>query len=564
MIAATFVMGVAGFEASGYEQKSTLASFGFEELPTDFGWRTYDLDGKSTTFFGKPRGWYMEFESKSENGVCAATALFNYDVDYNNFKTPVTVPANDWLFSPAVSIPESGSFRLFWDTRSAGNLDYEDYEVRVIDFDLLESIEAGLSSSMTLAQVSDKMLENSTLLATVKREAHEWTTHSVSVNALRGRKVSFIWRYVSNHTQMIYLDNFLVAEEDGRSLDLTDVSYPMLQAGYAQVPRFMVSEPAVIAARMMNVDAGALTDVKSKVVITDAGGNSIHTDEVGLGTLQSGEQKGVEVQIGGELAARLMSEPYSVTLTSTSANGNDDVLSLAKEGGFELTENTLAWEKETSGYYSIGFADPDKKIGQRFPIEHNAMLNSVVFKLTDTATVGSVTASVYEDLGSGKSKKVAESGPVAVTAGQSASYTAEFPDGVALEKGKTYIVALSEESNKYLGLGSCSKDHGKIAVQYTSNEGRWIEIGDRYTFDIRLNMENRISGVEEIAGAMPLKVTVAGGVLTLAGTGAYQIYDLSGRLLNAGELTEGQCIIDGLAHGLYIVRSGRRSVKIML
>lgn len=564
MIAATFLMGVAGLEASGYEQKSTLASFGFEELPTDFGWRTYDLDGKSTAFFGKPRGWYMEFESKTENGVCAATSLFNYDVDYENFTTPITVPANDWLFSPAVEIPESGSFRLFWDTCSAGSLDFEDYEVRVIDFDLLETIEAGLSSSMTLAKVSEMMLENSTLLATLKRESHEWTTHSVSINGLRGRKVSFIWRYVSNHTQRLYLDNFLVAEEGGRSLDVSMSSCPVLEAGYALVPRFMVSEPSQIGADLMNVDNTALTEVSSKVVITDMLGNTIHSEEARLGTLEAGEGKPLSVEIGGDLAARLISEPYSLTITSTSSNGNTDVVTVSKEETCELSDNCLAWEKETPGYYSNGSADPRKMIGQRFPIVHEALLNSVMFKLTQTATVGSVTASVYEDLGPEESKKIAESRPLTVIPGEDATYTVEFPDGVVLEKGKTYIVALSEEKNKYLGLGSSSRDHGRIAVQFTAKEGRWVEVGDRYTFDIRLNVAKRISGVEEIAGTMPLKVTATGGVLAITGTGAYQVYDLSGRLMGAGELSEGQRIIEGLAHGLYIVRSGRSSVKIML
>lgn len=96
--------------ADAYDDKSTVSQFDFEEVPTDHGWRTYDLDGKSTYYFGSPRGWYMSFDG--DNGICAATSLFSYDVDYENFVTPQTVPANDWLFSPAVEIPAHGSYEL--------------------------------------------------------------------------------------------------------------------------------------------------------------------------------------------------------------------------------------------------------------------------------------------------------------------------------------------------------------------------------------------------------------------------------------------------------------------
>lgn len=45
--------------ADAYDDKSTVSQFDFEEVPTDHGWSTYDLDGKSTYYFGSPRGWYM-------------------------------------------------------------------------------------------------------------------------------------------------------------------------------------------------------------------------------------------------------------------------------------------------------------------------------------------------------------------------------------------------------------------------------------------------------------------------------------------------------------------------
>lgn len=202
----------ASLLASDTDNLQEIASFDFEEIPTDYGWRTYDLDGKACYFFGKPRGWYMSFDG--DNGVCAATSLFNYDVDYDDFVEPETVPADDWLFSPAIQLPYEGNFSLSWDSRAGGDYDVEDYEIRVIDAELLDQLEESFTTSMTLTEVRDIMVANSTLLEEYLSQDNQWLTHTLDITSLRGKNMSFIWRYRSNHTQLIYIDNYSVKQAE--------------------------------------------------------------------------------------------------------------------------------------------------------------------------------------------------------------------------------------------------------------------------------------------------------------------------------------------------------------
>lgn len=381
--------------ASEYAVSREMASFDFEEAPTDHGWRSYDLDGKSTYFFGKPRGWYMSFEG--DNGVCAATSLFNYNVDNNNFVTPVTVPANDWLFSPTVEIPAEGSFRLSWDSRAGGDYDMEDYEVRVIDAELLDRLEAGFTSAMTLKEVAEIMIENTSSLGFYECQDNVWRTHQLGINKLRGKTVRFIWRYCSNHTQVVYIDNFLVWEESGRSFDTSPIALPEIPGSYACVASFMTNDLSSPAFEITNVENHDLEDVTIGVTIsTDGNEDKISLIE-NLQSIGSGETAIVNTSLDTDETKLMLSSPYTMTVSVSSPSGNSDDITIRKEEATELSDNIIAWETgETEYYFSLGGTDLGKEIGQRFPIWNDADLTAVRFSVSDRCDADQTEARLYE------------------------------------------------------------------------------------------------------------------------------------------------------------------------
>lgn len=551
-------------QSSAYAEKSRPAQFDFESVPTDSGWRTYDLDGKSTFIFGKPMAWYWTFEDGSENGVCGATSLFNYSYDESNFVTPVTVPANDWLFSPAFSVPASGSFMLEWDARSAHSLYFEDYEIRVIDADLLESLEASFNSSMTLAEVSEKMIENSEPIYKVLQEKPVWTSHSISINKYRGQKVSFIWRYISNHSSMLYIDHYRVVEQSDRTFDVA-AGVPDVPYSYTTVPEFMARVQTGFDMTVLNVSDDEQSSVSSKVEMTDMQGNEIMKLDLQSESLDAGATAGFAETLSSEDALKLISEPYTMSITTTSETGFTDICRYEKTSSREVTETTLAWVTDGESSCSIPSHSAVKKIGQRFPVWTDSELQSVSFRLGDKTSVTKTSVSVYEEIGDGFELK-GESSLVSVTPGERQVCTAEFSKRIVLDAGKTYLVAVSEESDKMLDIVYSATDHGRIAAEFTSADNHWVERGNGVTLAIWLDLAERESSVESVAQQDPNQIHVdSNGVLHLNGEGRYTIVNAYGSVVATGEAVgESTEVRLSLPRGFYVVSFNDASRKVML
>lgn len=550
--------------AHAYADKSFISEFDFEEIPTDHGWRTYDLDGKSTCFFGKPRGWYMAFDG--DNGVCAATSLFNYDVDYDHFVTPVTVPANDWLFSAAVEIPALGSYELRWDACSGGQYDLEDIELRVIDFDLLNSLENSFTSSMSLKEVSDKMFENSESIGMYRQISRDWTTYSVDINRFRGRKVSFIWRYCSNHTQLIYLDNFKVVEQADRSFSVMAEAFPQLSDSYALVPGFMIGDELFsLKLNLMNVDSKKLSGVTSNVKFIGADDEIIYSTMFTPGDIEAGESKILAATPDNESVVSLIAQPYKMTVTTVSDGAFTDETTFVKQGGAEITDEKLAWETEYENFKSVGGSDANKQLGQRFPVWHDAMVRSVTFEIAPESTASQTRVAVYE-VNDDDFILLDRSDAVAVDGAVQAVYTVELREPLKLSAGKTYFVSLSELGDEVLCLRSSTKDNGRIAASYRTSDNHWVEQGYGTTLSLALNLSEYVeAGISQVADTRDeADVTVADGVITVVGHGVYEIYALSGRMLACG-VTDGSVNVSEIqAHGVYVVRINGKSFKIVI
>ncbi|MDR0681011.1 MAG: choice-of-anchor J domain-containing protein [Dysgonamonadaceae bacterium] len=189
------------------DREIILSECDFETQESYQEWKTYDLDGKVLSFFhsGYTKAWFWKYESneaEAGNGVFAASSVFA-----NNTPDNIT-PADDWLFSPPLTVPETGNYSAVWDTRSLHDYFLDDYDVRVIEDDVLTGLENGFSEETPLSECSGILINHSDLLLEVRSEPQEWQNHQLSLNAYRGKIIRVIWRYISANIHTIYIDNF--------------------------------------------------------------------------------------------------------------------------------------------------------------------------------------------------------------------------------------------------------------------------------------------------------------------------------------------------------------------
>jgi hypothetical protein len=209
LILTTFVfVSVLNANADNNENEIILSECDFETQESFQEWNTYDLDGKPLSFFfpGQTKAWFWKYENDEEedgNSVYAASSDFA-----SNTMDNIT-PADDWLFSAPLALSEQGSYEAEWDARSLQGLLWpDDYDIRIIETDVLTELEESFTEQMLLSEVSAMLIAHSDLLLEVRGEPEEWQNHQLSLNAYKGKTICVIWRYISANNHTIYIDNF--------------------------------------------------------------------------------------------------------------------------------------------------------------------------------------------------------------------------------------------------------------------------------------------------------------------------------------------------------------------
>jgi hypothetical protein len=182
-----------------------LAECDFETEESFAEWKTYDLDGKTLSFFfSSPKAWFWKYEDDEteENSVFAASSVFT-----SNTPDKIT-PADDWLFSIPLAVPETGSYAAAWDTRSLHDWFLDDYEVRVIEDEVLTELEEGFTEQMLLSEISNTLINRSDFILEVLQETQEWNSHEFRLDSYKGKTIRVIWRYKSADEHTLFIDNF--------------------------------------------------------------------------------------------------------------------------------------------------------------------------------------------------------------------------------------------------------------------------------------------------------------------------------------------------------------------
>lgn len=168
----TLLLSVTSWRASGQIFSETFDT----SIPAT--WTIIDVDNfTSTTAQAAWASWAWH----STGRACSSSW-------YDNLGTG---PTNDWLISPAITIPGTGDFRLVFDGTSYEATFLEEYEV-------LLSTTGTTTSSFT------------TNLLTVVNEPFALTNHVINLPALAGQTIYIAFHHTSMDESMLQIDNVKV------------------------------------------------------------------------------------------------------------------------------------------------------------------------------------------------------------------------------------------------------------------------------------------------------------------------------------------------------------------
>jgi|GEM_PF-603066 len=276
----------------------------------------------------------------------------------NSWYTPAGA-ANDWMWTPPVTVPVTGLAMLSWRGK-AYDVDYRDgYEVRI----MTDAPTGGTA-------VIGNQITNSTVLFSTPAENSTWTAREVSLSAYNGQTVRIGFR--NNST-----DKFILCIDDVTVKMIIPIAGELVEANnsseYTRVP-LNQRKPLSFSSKIKTTGTSALT-AYLRVQALDAGDNVVFT---------------------------------SVSPTVTLANVNDvsalltvaETFTPATQGTFTFKYNVMRADTNaaigTELTYSIAYTDTDMArdngvvtgslgigagnggyLGQSYKIESNTLLKSV-------------------------------------------------------------------------------------------------------------------------------------------------------------------------------------------
>ena len=192
-------------------------------MPTSF--TTYDLDGL-TADPNLPCPFTGSFVVCSYNGEIFAASPSQF--------SPSAGTANDWMITPAITLPTNTNPKELRFDASAGNATYAD------------GVEVYVSTTgNSPSDFNTTAIYNSTLAG----EPISWTTRSIDISAYSGQTIYIAFRNHSFNKVVLGIDNIEVVELDGNDAELTSLTFPQ----YSIIP----------------------SNISIEGIVTNVGGNNI-------------------------------------------------------------------------------------------------------------------------------------------------------------------------------------------------------------------------------------------------------------------------------------------------
>jgi hypothetical protein len=261
------------------------------------------------------------------------------------FSTSWYTPAgtsNDWMFTPAISIPANTV--LSWNAVTYDAAYPDGYEVRI----------------MTVAPNAGNLLSSSILLQSIAAENTTWTTRTQSLSAYAGQTVYIAFRNNSTDKFLLLIDDVKV--EVNVNFDAQLVTADTLTE-YTLIPQTQTA-PLVFTGDIKNNGNNALTNVRLNVTVKNSANATVYS----ASSTATGLAAGVTATYNVAGFTPTAVDDYTVKLYATATeidqvNSNDTITRLVI-----VTDSTYARDNSTvTGALGIGSGNGGY-LGQDFEV----------------------------------------------------------------------------------------------------------------------------------------------------------------------------------------------------
>lgn len=385
----------------------------------------------------------------------------------NSWYTP-TGQANDWMVTPAITIPSTGVTNLKWRGKSYGSSTYlEEYEVRISTTNTQSGVAAG------------------TVLLSVTNEPGTWTNHTISLAAYAGQTVYISFRDISNDNYILGIDDIVVAAtSDDLSVSGGNPSE------YTSIPVSQATTPLTTTATVTNVGGNTATNVSVNLVVTNLTTNAVVSTQTLTGPASLAGNATATVTgttITPPTAAAVYEFRYIVSMTQTDANHANDTAYryVIFDNNLYARDNAIIYNTITG---TIGNPGTTVEIAQKYQVTNatNLYMDTVFAYFGESRVGARYRAKVYNNTGTGGAPGtlLATGNTYTVTAADTVGgavgligFTFTAPLNVSLLGNGTYFVSIEQMDTFNYRLAN--NNTGVITANanyYNINGGAWSAV----------------------------------------------------------------------------------------
>lgn len=349
----------------------SLSIFGYSQV---FFKETFDgISGSTTGGAGTykfPPGWLLRnVDNKTPAGtVSYVNEAWERREDFsgnvqdsvafsNSYYSP-TGQADDWMWTPKITVPATGNdVILKWNAKAYDPAYQDGYEVRI----MVDPTEPTGGPGVMGNQVT-----SSVQLFNIPAENTTWTARTLSLNDYKNKTFRIAFRNNSLDKFLLVIDDVEVFGNISRDAAISAIK----KYEYTNIPLSQASNGIPLNATIKNTGVIVLTDAKIKASLIDDQNNTIASVFSATATLNPNQETSPVFPVMPITAKGKYHIKYEVALSSPDQEpANDSQIS----SDFFITESTMARDNGVStGVLGIG-AGNGGYLGQSFTINQSAL-----------------------------------------------------------------------------------------------------------------------------------------------------------------------------------------------
>lgn len=417
------------------------------------GWTLFNVDGltPATNVGYVTDAWVIREDFINDP---ADTCAFS-----TSWYTPAGT-ANDWMFTPAITVPTNGI--LTWNAL-APDASYRDgYQVRI------------LTSPPTTGN-----LASSAILQTITAENSTWTARTQSLAAYAGQTVYIGFRNNSADKFVLMIDDIVVDQQVNDDIAINSTTLPS-EYSIHHLPQ---GEDFTLQAQVINNGVNAQTNVVLNVAIVDAAtGTPVYTDaSAPIASLASGATQTITLPSVTPIATGSYYGVYNVTSDQTDqVPGNNTDTSFT----YQITENVYGRDNSNIvGSLGIGAGMPGY-IGQDYDINVASTVLATGVYVTGASPGDSLDVAVWDFAGGAPNAIVGKTQTIAYPDDSARFYTLVFNPPLNLSPGRYAFTAVEHDSTLRLGTTDSIFTPGRGWVFWDSIPGGAWANSEDFNFNV--------------------------------------------------------------------------------